>query len=358
MVHRKRSGFTMIEMLVVIAIIVLLVAILLPSMGAARESARAATCGMHLKTFGMAFELYGSSDWRGARTSGAFDHLRDGDVRNYGWVADVINLKIGNPGRMLCPSNRFTINEKVGDYTGASTSGSANPRRPHTVPILPSGPQSRDFWAKGYNTNFAATWHFVRGDPTATDGYGVNGDPGDPSKCPGDGDGPLNLKHLSASAVSADRIAVLGDARVGDAGDSQVDAGFADTVNTFAGEYVVSPGDFTVESFTDGMAVDFGAVTGNSGEKGHEFNDIAPLHKPKKGDYVGGFANVLFADGHVAAVYDTAGANANEPDGFLGPYKTSGTSFDINDAAFREIQQTMWYGRLRPKASAGGGSNE
>lgn len=355
---RLRRGFTLIELLVVISIILLLASILLPALSAARQSGQAAACAMHLRTFGTAFEMYGSNDSAlGARTSGAFDHLRDGDVRKFGWVADVINLKVGNPGNMLCPSNRFTVNEKVGDYTGAVSTGSPNPNRPHPIPVVPVGVQSEEFWAKGYNTNYATSWHFSRGDPTAADGFGINGDPSDPSKSPLDGDGPLNLKHLGMTDASADRIVIMGDARVGNSSDSSVDSSYAQTVNTFAGQNVVNVGDFTLESFTDGMSVDYASVTGNPGN-GHEFNDIAPLHRPKTGDYVGGFANVLFADGHVSAVYDSAGETGDSPDGFLGPYRASSGSFSINNAAFREIYKSMWYKRLRPRPSAGGGSNE
>jgi hypothetical protein len=70
----------------------------------------------------------------------------------------------------------------------------------------------------------------------------------------------------------------------------------------------------------------------------------------------------------VAKVYDTAGKlsyygdpsnpQADKPDGFLGPYKTSGTAFEINQSAFEEIRGSMWYGRMRPKPKAGGGSVE
>jgi prepilin-type processing-associated H-X9-DG protein len=223
---------------------------------------------------------------------------------------------------------------------------------------VPVGLKSAEFWAKGYNTNYATSWHFSRGDPTAADGYGTNGDPTDPNKCPRDGDGPMNSKHLSTTPISADRIVIMGDARAGDGTEAAVDAAYAQTVNTFADETVLTAGEYTAESFTDGMNVDYGGVSGNAGEKGHEFNDIAPLHKPKSGDYVGGFANVLFADGHVSAVTDVAGVNGNKPDGFLGPYRTNGTNFEINQDAFKEIRKTMWYGRMRPKAGGGGGSDE
>lgn len=53
-----RSGFTLIEVLVVVAIIALLVAILLPSLNAARRQAKAAACAVNLRTIGHALAYY------------------------------------------------------------------------------------------------------------------------------------------------------------------------------------------------------------------------------------------------------------------------------------------------------------
>jgi prepilin-type N-terminal cleavage/methylation domain-containing protein/prepilin-type processing-associated H-X9-DG protein len=354
---RNRIGFTLIELLVVVAIIALLVSILLPSLSRARDTAKSAACASYLRTFGTAFEIYASSN-NGVRCSGAFDYFRDGDVRKIGWVADVINLRVGAPGKMLCPINRFQINEKVADYAGAAATGSVNPlRHPGgcVVPIVPIGNQSAEMWGKGYNTNYATTWHFSRGDPTADDGYGSNGSASDPSKCPLDGDGPLSEKHLGDGLATPDRIAVMGDSRAGDSGDSLVTQAYAEAINAFADKHVIDVGDFTVESFTDGMSVDYSSITGVAGQKGHEFNDIAPIHNAGKYE-CGGYANVLFADGHASAIWDTGGYD-NEPDGFLGPYKT-GSGFEINQSAFKEIRDKMWYGRLRAKPLPGGGSIE
>jgi len=56
--RRNRQAFSLVELLVVIAILALLVSLLLPSMGQAREQARRAVCGAHLRGLSNAWEVY------------------------------------------------------------------------------------------------------------------------------------------------------------------------------------------------------------------------------------------------------------------------------------------------------------
>jgi prepilin-type N-terminal cleavage/methylation domain-containing protein/prepilin-type processing-associated H-X9-DG protein len=62
---KENKAFTLVELLVVISVIAMLLAILLPSLSKARDSAKAIVCGNNMRQLGMAWRFYAqdNEDW-------------------------------------------------------------------------------------------------------------------------------------------------------------------------------------------------------------------------------------------------------------------------------------------------------
>jgi prepilin-type N-terminal cleavage/methylation domain-containing protein/prepilin-type processing-associated H-X9-DG protein len=85
----RRGGFTLIELLVVVAIIALLIAILLPSLGKARENANATVCATHLRQIAQANLMYIDQNG-GAMIPDEIDTAASGAASPQFWATDLV----------------------------------------------------------------------------------------------------------------------------------------------------------------------------------------------------------------------------------------------------------------------------
>ncbi|MBU0478636.1 type II secretion system GspH family protein [bacterium] len=96
-----RAGFTLLELLVVIAVIGLLASMLLPALSKAREMGRRAKCMSNLRQLGLAFQMY-TSDY-----DGFLPNYRDGSTIWFNMLANdgYIEYTASKDNSLLwCPS--------------------------------------------------------------------------------------------------------------------------------------------------------------------------------------------------------------------------------------------------------------
>ncbi len=107
----RRSGFTLIEMLVVLAVIAILAAILYPVFASAREKARAAACLSNYHQIGMAVQMYAQDSSGETPTNGGSFSGLIADCQPY----------THETGIFICPDDYDRLTEgRAGSYRMAS----------------------------------------------------------------------------------------------------------------------------------------------------------------------------------------------------------------------------------------------
>jgi prepilin-type N-terminal cleavage/methylation domain-containing protein len=394
-IPKPRRGFTLVEMLVVIAIIGVLLAILLPAINAAREASRDAACKNNLRQFGVGMSVWADNN-KQRFCSGAADWVRDGSFTEKGWIADLVNQGIP-VGKMLCPTNDVRGTEKLNDLLGRVPTGFVScgidfaGTQPSVLPdgtrqinpcrlilgaydgnyvtpwgttltggtVLPAGEERSKIVAElivkpGYNSNYSASWWLVRS--------GVKLDPNGnlvpyngPNPCstnPSNKElfstiGPLNRRDVEAGSVSSSLVPLLGDTAPGDIREAVLSDDLTEELRN---------GQRLGEAFTDGPVLNsnmlppvFAAGTPQSGTNGwwtvwtrqtlQDYRDLGAVHGVANKS-----CNMLMADISVRSFVDTNKDgyinNGFDPNLYTGPGGPQAIGFTSADL---EVEPTDLY---------------
>ncbi len=324
--REHQAGFTLVELLTVIAIIGILMGLALPAINAARAASRKSACANNLRQFGIG--MLSQASRKGQLSTGAMDWLRDGAVTEVGWVADLVNSETP-VGEMLCPTNPYQITEAYNQLLSLDTSAFdtclnrlgtlpktapdgtqiVNPcRMIQTASLAPSTEPRRQLiekqiYEKSYNTNYTASWFLVRSTVLLDNSGNLRVSQmgcGADIRSRNSTVGPLTLKQVDTARFPSSTIPLLGDG--------------APTESLLLPIGPHNAGEMTVASCTRGPVLRwsltqpvFPSGTPREGASGwwgvwnrdvlQDYRQFAAVHR--------GSCNILFADGGVRSVDDS-----------------------------------------------------
>lgn len=105
--ERRRAGFTLVELLVVIGIIALLISILLPSLNAARKQASRISCAANIRSIGQAYQIY-AAEYKQEYPPVRYDHWSTG-----GWGSPRSGPPNGPDGPAILVANGYVKDPRI-----------------------------------------------------------------------------------------------------------------------------------------------------------------------------------------------------------------------------------------------------
>ena len=271
---RTQRGFTLVELLVVVAIIALLIGVLVPALSGARKAGYLASCQSNERQLAIGLLARASMN-NGELCTGAWDNNTKrsaGSLESKGWIADLVLGEFAKPGEMLCPTHPAQYSQQL-----AKPRYSKSPWKSFTDEDI------RRLIAEGFNTNYCQSWYLAHTDMINAKAYG------DP-KWPRFTVGPLTEQRMT-----------------------RVSASFVPLVSTARTDYTEDP----VQAYGDDRqsvkAMNDGPYFNGSTYVRQDYIDFGPAHgrdagfvarnSSSTGRVIG---NIVFGDGHVTTIRDTS----------------------------------------------------
>ncbi len=149
---KRQSGFTLIELMVVIAIIALLMSILMPALNRANKAAQKVACQTRLKQWALCYKLY-TDDNDGYFPPGLHDDVLD--IRGL-WVIGLLPYYKDSWGLLCCPTATALVEGKF-DYGTFKAWGPWNKWHPTQGSHDYIGSYGENSWTNNLNKDSGTT---------------------------------------------------------------------------------------------------------------------------------------------------------------------------------------------------------